>query len=102
MIPLCITKVPSGLRIQVSVPGRASMALLFVVFYFHLSCADLEGGRGPDPPSLANYKSIGFLSNSGPDPLKTAKLPIQHSVLCWVIIGPPVKRHLNGVSLAGR
>ena len=38
--------------------------------------------------------------NTGPDPLKTTKLPSQHSMLA--IIGPPVKRHYNGVSLAGR
>ena len=37
------------------------------------------GGRGPDPPE--KYKNIGFLSNTGPDPLKTTKLQIQHSML---------------------
>ena len=26
----------------------------------------------------------------------------QASIPCWAIIGPPAKRHLNGVSLAGR
>ena len=30
------------------------------------------------PPPLKNYKSIGFLSNTGPDPLKITKLPSQH------------------------
>ena len=34
------------------------------------ACADPEGTRGPDSPPLKNYKNIGFLSNSGPDPLK--------------------------------
>ena len=38
------------------------------------TCADPEGvTRGPDPtppPPLKNHKNIGFLSNSGPDPLK--------------------------------
>ena len=46
------------------------------------SCADPEGGTGiPDPPPLENYKNIGFLSNTGPDPLKITKLPSQHSML---------------------
>ena len=39
------------------------------------SCADPEGGRGtrgPDPP-LENYKNIGLLSKSGPDPLNNHK-----------------------------
>ena len=48
------------------------------------SCADPEGGQGvrTPPPPLENYKNIGFLSNTGPDPLKITKLPIQHSMLC--------------------
>ena len=36
-------------------------------------------GSGPPPP-LKNHKNIGFLSNTGPDPLKIQKLPSQHSV----------------------
>ena len=36
------------------------------------TCADPEGvTRGPDPPPLKNHKNIGFLSNSGPVPLKS-------------------------------
>ena len=33
------------------------------------------GGRrgGPDSPFLKNHKTIGFLSNTGPDPLKNHK-----------------------------
>ena len=38
------------------------------------------GAGGPDPPPV-NHKNIGFLSNSGPDPLKITKLPSQHSML---------------------
>ena len=39
------------------------------------TCADPEGGQGgPDPPpSLKDYKNIGFLSNTGLDPLKNHK-----------------------------
>ena len=37
------------------------------------------GGRGSGPPTLKNHKNIGFLSNTGPDPLKIKKLPSQHS-----------------------
>ena len=51
------------------------------------------GGQGVWAP-LENYKNIGFLSNTGPDPLKITKLS-------RAIIGPPMKRHLNGVSLGG-
>ena len=39
------------------------------------SCADPEGGgggRGSGTP-LKNHKNIGFLSNTGPDPLKNHK-----------------------------
>ena len=40
------------------------------------------GGRGQGVLTpLENYKNIGFLSNTGPDPLKITKLPIQHSML---------------------
>ena len=63
-----------------------------------ISCADTEGGRGggrgPDP-LLKNYKNIRFLSNTGPYPLKTQSY--QSDIQCWAIIGPPAKRHLNGI-----
>ena len=56
--------------------------LIFAIFLTLSACADPEGGTGgPDPPPpLENYKNIGFLSNTGPDPLKITKLPIQHSI----------------------
>ena len=38
------------------------------------------GGTGGSGPILENYKNIGTL-NTGPDPLKITKLPIQHSML---------------------
>ena len=67
------------------------------------SCADPEGDRGSGPPPprpMENYKNIGFLSKTCLDPLEISRLP--SSIQCWAIIGPPAKRHLNGVSLAGR
>ena len=54
------------------------------------------GGRGSRPPEKS--QNIGFLSKTGLNPLENHKATIQ----CWAIIGPPAKRHLNGVSLAGR
>ena len=52
------------------------------------SCAD------PDPPPLKNHKVLVFLRNT---------LQIyQASTQYLAIIGPPAKRHINGVSLAGR
>ena len=37
------------------------------------ACVDPEGTGGPDRPTLKNHKNIGFLSNTGPDPLKNHK-----------------------------
>ena len=65
-----------------------------------LSWADPEEGTGGPDPHLENHKNLGFLVNTGPDPLKTTKLQSQHSILA--IISTPAKRHLNGVSLAGQ
>ena len=42
------------------------------------------------PRLLKNHKNIGFLNNTGPDPLKNYKLPSQ--IQCWAVIGTPVKR----------
>ena len=36
-----------------------------------------RGTEGPDPPPLKNHKNIGFLSNTGPEPLKITQLPSQ-------------------------
>ena len=36
-------------------------------------------GQGSGPP-LKNQKAIGFLSNTGPDPLKNHEVPGQHSL----------------------
>ena len=60
-----------------------------------------EGGiASPDPPPLKNHKNIGFLSNTGPDPLKILKAT-KPAFQCWAIIGLPTKPHFNGVSLVG-
>ena len=61
-----------------------------------LSCAVQEGGGGgaggPDHP-LENYQNLGRSRT----PEKSQSY--QASIQCWAIIGPPAKRHLNGVSL---
>ena len=100
-----------------------------ITVWHHDAWAVPERGSDPPPP-LKNYKKyIGFLNNTGPDPLKnhkntvsehdqeipqsqTADNPMtprgratqgyQASIQFWAIIGTPAKRHLNGVSLAGR
>ena len=41
------------------------------------SYADPEGGDRGSGPHLKNHKNIGFLSNTGLDPLKITKLPSQ-------------------------
>ena len=44
------------------------------------ACADPGGGgRGSGPPEIHN--NLGFLSNTGPDPIKLTKLPSLHSML---------------------
>ena len=50
------------------------------------------GTGGPDSPWKIK-KNIGFLSNTGPDPLKITKLPSQHKKLGHH--RHAVKRHLN-------
>ena len=67
------------------------------------SCADPEGGQGVriPPTPFENYKNIGFLSNTCPDPLKITKLPIQHSMLGlhWPASETPFKWRANDGSL---
>ena len=50
-----------------------------------------RGGRQGVRTPLKNHKNKGFLSNTGPDPLKMTKLPNQHSMSDHhrhAIIGP--------------
>ena len=62
-----------------------------------------SGDRGSRAASYSG-ENIGFLSNTGLDPMKFSKFSKlrQASIQCWAIIGTPVKRNSNGVSLAGR
>ena len=84
------------------VPAGFGKVLLALILGCHGRIQRID--RGPDPPPP-------------PPPEKTQKLrgpkqywsrspeksqSYQASIQCWVIIGPPAKRHLNGVSLAGR
>ena len=43
--------------------------------YIRSACADPEGGQGVGIPPPLKSQNIGFLSNTGPDPLKITKLP---------------------------
>ena len=52
------------------------------------------GNRGSGPP-LKNHKNIGFLSNTGPDPLKKITKPSsQHSIFKWRFAGVPMMARL--------
>ena len=62
------------------------------------SSADPEGVEGVQAP-LKNHKKIGFLSNTGPDPLKNHKATEPSQIQCRAVTGTPAQRHLNGVSL---
>ena len=67
------------------------------------SWADPEGGGGGEQgvqTPLKNHKNIGFLCNTGPNPLKNHKAT-KPAFNVGAIIGPPAKFHLNGISLTG-
>ena len=66
--------------------------------YETYSCADPERGQGVWAP-LKIHKVIRFLSNTG---LDRQKKSFQASIYCLAIVGPPAKRHFNGVLLADR
>ena len=61
------------------------------------------GGRGfwtISPEKSQKYRvSLQYWSGY---PEKSQSYMYQASIQCWAIIGPPAKRHLNGVSLADR
>ena len=48
------------------------MALRCFILSYQLSCADREGGGGAGDQK--NHKNVGFLTNTGPDPLKNYKV----------------------------
>ena len=61
------------------------------------ACTDPVGDRGSGPPSPWKITKLpGVSAIPTGIPWKTTKLQ------CWVIIGLPAKRHLNGVLLVGR
>ena len=56
-----------------------------------------DPGGGPDPPEKT--QNIGFLSNSGPDALKSQSY--RASIQCWTIINTPFKwRFASGPMMA--
>ena len=61
------------------------------------------GDRGSEPPPPENYQeyriSLPYWSGSTVIPQSYMH---QASIRCWATIGPSAKRHLDGVSLAGR
>ena len=60
-----------------------------------VSWADPERGQGiRTPPPLENHKNIGFLSNTGPDPLKNHNTT-KPSFIFGPLIGMPAKRPLR-------
>ena len=59
-----------------------------------------RGDRGSGPLLWKIKKIKGSLAILVLIPLKSQSY--YSSIHCWAIIGPPAKRHLNGVSLAGR
>ena len=90
---------------KVSHRGAMDMMEMFMYWLrnFHVQhshlipCVDPEGEQGVWIP-LKNHKNMGFSSNAGKDPLKNHK-----AIKPAFNVGPsvpPVKLHLNGVSLA--
>ena len=65
---------PCVLNVHVEPPGGCTIAYYDQMQLF-CSCADPEGGGAGGPDPLENYKNIGFLSKTGPNPLKITKLP---------------------------
>ena len=57
-----------NLWLYVGVMECRSLFSVTVTLISGVTCADPEGAGGPEP-SLINHKNIGFLSNTGPDPL---------------------------------
>ena len=67
---------------------------------FSAMCGSRGGDRGPDPSPVKNHKNIVSYQFWSRSPEKSQSYIA--SIQCWAIISTPAKRHLNGVSLAGR
>ena len=97
------TEVLSHFQVAFPDPKQTELEAMFQGKYIG-PCANTEGGGGdawgPDPLPLKNHKNIGFLSNSGPDPLKNYTATV--SAFNVGASSARAKRHLNGVSLVGR
>ena len=67
----------------------------------HNLCLFMCGSRGPPTEKYKKYMvSLKlFLAILARTTLKSQSY--QSSIQCWALIGPPAKRHLNGVLLAG-
>ena len=69
----------------------------------HMTWTDPEGGGGggkgvQTPENSPKYRVSEQYWSGSPEKSQS----YQASIQCWDIIGPSAKRHLNGVSLAGR
>ena len=65
-------------------------------------CGSRGGGVRTHPPEKVQKYMVPlklFLAILPRTPLKSQSY--QSSIQCWALIGPPAKRHLNGVSLTG-
>ena len=70
--------------------NHPNLLLLCRSFILKYACADPEGGQGVrTPPPPENHKDIGFLSNTGPDPIEN------HKATKHLMLG----HHLKGNSL---
>ena len=68
------------------------------------SWADLEEGGtgGPDPPPPTEKSQKIWVPYKYWSRSQAKSQSFQAGIQCWATIGPPVKRHLNGVSLVCR
>ena len=87
MLSCSLLLMPCGNLLGKSWSLGSRLWCLIVSYFVSEPCTDPEGGQGaltpppPPPPPLKNHKTVGFLSNTGPDPLKITKLPSQHPML---------------------
>ena len=56
-----------------------------------------RGNRGSRPPPPENYENVGFLSNTGPDPLNNHK-----ATKPAFNVGPSTARQRNAIKMAFR